>query len=89
VLTQKQSGAPIVCNDGVTIAKEMESGRRWRHHGGGMAAPAFLGLLRKALPDSVRMHVAAEVRKDLVDEPPVTLPTHVPEEAFQELTAAQ
>lgn len=54
-----------------------------------MAAPAFLGLLRKALPDSVRLHVAAEVGKDLVHEPPAMLQAHVPEEAFRELPAAQ
>jgi len=72
------------------IAEQLEQARR-----GGefdrlvvMAAPAFLGL-RKALPDSVRMHVVAEVGKDLVGEPPAVLPTHVPEEAFHQLLAAQ
>jgi protein required for attachment to host cells len=73
------------------IAEQLEQARRGDEFDRlvVMAAPAFLGLLRKALPDSVRMHVAAEVGKDLVDEPPATLPTHVPEEAFHELPAAQ
>lgn len=73
------------------IAEQLEQARR-----GGefdrlvvMAAPAFLGLLRKALPDSVRLHVAAEVGKDLVHQPPARLSTHVPEEAFHQLPAAQ
>lgn len=52
-----------------------------------MAAPAFLGLLRKALPDSV--HVAAEVGKDLLHEQPAMLPTHVPDAAFHELSPPQ
>jgi protein required for attachment to host cells len=71
------------------IAEQLEQARR-----GGefdrlvvMAAPAFLGLLRKALPAAVRLHVAAEVGKDLVNEPPESVQAHVPEEAFHELTA--
>ena len=73
------------------IAAQLEQARR-----GGefdrlvvMAAPAFLGLLRKALPNSLRSQVAAEVGKDLVHEPPATLRAHVPEEAFQQLRAAK
>jgi protein required for attachment to host cells len=54
-----------------------------------IAAPAFLGLLRKALPSSVRSRVAAEVAKDLVQEAPAALRTHVPPDVFQELLAAQ
>jgi protein required for attachment to host cells len=72
------------------IAEQLEQARR-----GGefdrlvvMAAPAFLGLLRKALPDSVREQVAAEVHKDLLHEPPASLKAHVPEDAFREFSAA-
>jgi protein required for attachment to host cells len=53
-----------------------------------MAAPGFLGLLRKAMPSGVRSQVTAEVGKDLVHEPPRTIRAHVPEEAFRELPAA-
>ncbi|HXZ60586.1 MAG TPA: host attachment protein [Steroidobacteraceae bacterium] len=54
-----------------------------------IAAPAFLGLLRKALPRPVRSRVAAEVAKDLVNEAPAALRTHVPPDVFQEMLAAQ
>jgi len=73
------------------IAEQLEQARR-----GGefdrvvvMAAPAFLGLLREALPNSVRLQVVAEVGKDLVHEPPAILQAHMPEEAFHELPVAQ
>lgn len=54
-----------------------------------MAAPAFLGLLRKAMPDSVRSHVAAEVGKDLVSEPVASVRAHIPPEVLRELPATQ
>ena len=54
-----------------------------------MAAPTFLGVLRKVLPDAVRLQVAAEVNKDLVSEPPASVRAHIPEEVLRELPAAQ
>lgn len=54
-----------------------------------MAAPSFLGLLRKVLPDSVRLQVAAEVGKDLVSEPVASVRAHIPPAVFTELPAAQ
>jgi len=53
-----------------------------------MAAPSFLGLLRQTLPQSVRKLVAAEVTKDLVNEPPAAMQAHLPPEAFHELSAS-
>jgi protein required for attachment to host cells len=53
-----------------------------------MAGPGFLGLLRKAIPEALRAQVAAEVRKDLVHEPPRALGTHIPPEVFHALPAA-
>jgi protein required for attachment to host cells len=68
------------------IAGELERG--WRSHEFDrlviMAPPAFLGLLRKALPQSLRTLVAAEVVKDLVHQPPEVLQAHLPGEAFRE-----
>lgn len=54
-----------------------------------MAAPAFLGLLRKVLPGSVRPHIAAEVGKDLVSEPPASVRAHIPPAVFSEPPAAR
>lgn len=73
------------------IAEQLEQARRGDEFDRlvVMAAPPFLGLLRKALPNSVRLQVAAEVDKDLVHEPPASLQTHIPEEAFHELPAVQ
>jgi protein required for attachment to host cells len=48
-----------------------------------MAAPGFLGLLRRALPASVGTIVAAEVGKDLVHETATAVAAHMPPEAFQ------
>jgi len=48
-----------------------------------MAGPAFLGLLRKALPASVSACVAAEVSKDLVHQSPDIVQAHLPEDAFR------
>lgn len=53
-----------------------------------MAAPAFLGLLRKALPPSVRATVAAEIRKDLVHESPEALQAHVSADVLRALLPA-
>lgn len=47
-----------------------------------MAAPSFLGLLRKSIPESLRSRVAAEVGKDLVHEPPDAIQAHIPAEVF-------
>lgn len=48
-----------------------------------MAPPAFLGLLRKALPENVRSSVVAEVDKNLVHQPPEALRSHLPDETFR------
>lgn len=42
-----------------------------------VAAPHFLGLLRKALPEALRRLVTEEVHKDLVHEPPEALQAHL------------
>jgi protein required for attachment to host cells len=47
-----------------------------------MAPPAFLGLLRKALPAALRETISAEIAKDLVHEPPSTVRAYVPAETF-------
>ncbi len=47
-----------------------------------MAPPAFLGMLRKALPAALHRAIAAEIAKDLVHEPPGTVRTYLPAEAF-------
>lgn len=47
-----------------------------------MAAPAFLGLLREVLPDSLRAVLAVEVDKNLVREVPSAVMGHVPVEVF-------
>lgn len=47
-----------------------------------MAPPAFLGMLREALPDSLRSVMAAEVAKDLVHQPPSSLRSHLPPGVF-------
>lgn len=47
-----------------------------------MAAPGFLGLLRQALPVSIRATVAAEVGKDLVHETAKAVEAHMPADAF-------
>ena len=52
-----------------------------------MAPPAFLGLLRKEIPDSVHSRVAPEVTKDLVHETADIVQAHVPAEVFHELPA--
>ena len=68
------------------IANELERG--WRSHEFDrlviMAPPAFLGLLRKALPESVRGRIAAEVVKDLVHQSPEVLQSHLPWKVFRE-----
>jgi protein required for attachment to host cells len=47
-----------------------------------MAGPAFLGLLRAALPDAVRAAVVAEVPKDLIHQPESVVRAHLPREAL-------
>lgn len=54
-----------------------------------MAAPAFLGLLRKAMASSVRACVTAEVNKDLVHEPAAALQAHVPPDALLQLPVSR
>ena len=48
-----------------------------------IVAPAFLGVLRKTLPDSLQSVVAAEVSKDLQDPTEDDLREHIPAQAFQ------
>ncbi|HVS78458.1 MAG TPA: host attachment protein [Steroidobacteraceae bacterium] len=48
-----------------------------------MAAPGFLGVLREALPASVKATVAAEVGKDLVHQDAAAVEAHLPADAFQ------
>jgi protein required for attachment to host cells len=53
-----------------------------------MAAPAFLGLLRAALPRAVKKAVVAEVHKDLVHQSDQVVKGHLPREAFGDLVAS-
>lgn len=48
-----------------------------------MAGPPFLGLLRKAWPDSVQASVAAEVGKDLVHQGEHAVREHMPPDLFR------
>jgi protein required for attachment to host cells len=48
-----------------------------------IAAPAFLGILRKALPESLQSIVTAEVAKDLHDPTDDEVREHLPAQAFQ------
>jgi protein required for attachment to host cells len=43
-----------------------------------MAAPAFLGMLRAALPKAVNAAIVAEVPKDLIHEPESAVLAHLP-----------
>lgn len=52
-----------------------------------MAEPRFLGLLRSAIPGSLRSQVAAEVGKDLVRAPASAVQMHIPEDVFRLLSA--
>ena len=47
-----------------------------------VAAPAFLGVLRKALAKSLRAVVAAEIAKDLIGHPKEAVRAHVPPKAL-------
>lgn len=48
-----------------------------------MAAPKFLGELRRALPDPLRALVKAEIHKDLVHQPVSVVREHLPSDAFK------
>jgi len=48
-----------------------------------IVAPAFLGELRKALPQSLHSVVAAEVAKDLQDASDDVVREHIPAQAYQ------
>jgi protein required for attachment to host cells len=67
------------------IGAELETARR----SGGfdrivlLAGPAFIGLLRSALPDGVRATLIAEVRKDLLGQEETIIQAYVPPEAFE------
>jgi protein required for attachment to host cells len=43
-----------------------------------MAGPAFLGLLRDALPKTLERVVAAQVNKDLVHQSEAAITAHLP-----------
>lgn len=43
-----------------------------------MSGPAFLGLLREVLPDSIKATLVAEVAKDLVHEGIDSIIAHLP-----------
>jgi protein required for attachment to host cells len=47
-----------------------------------MAGPSFLGLLRQALPASLRKLVVAEIHRDLVHQTEAEVRSHIPESAF-------
>lgn len=47
-----------------------------------MAGPAFLGMLRKAMPKPLRSMVVAEVHKDLLHEAEDAVRAHLPRDAF-------
>jgi protein required for attachment to host cells len=51
-----------------------------------IAGPAFLGLLRDALPEGLRSRVVAEVVKDLAHQDVDAVQAHVPREAFRHET---
>lgn len=53
-----------------------------------VAGPAFLGLLRAALPKAVVAAIAAEVPKDLMHEPESAIRAHLPLEALAHQTPA-
>ena len=67
------------------IATELEQARRNDRfdHLIVMAEPGFLGVLRQALPDSLKATVIAEVAKDLAQQPESAVRAHLPLEAFQ------
>jgi protein required for attachment to host cells len=64
------------------IARELSAGARAGDFDRLMlvAGPAFLGLLRAALPKHVKSAVVAEVAKDLVHLPKTALQAHLPAE---------
>lgn len=66
------------------IATQLEEAHRKKRFDGIvlMAGPAFLGLLRAALPAALRATVAAEIRKDLVHQTKGVVQAHLPDEAF-------
>jgi protein required for attachment to host cells len=47
-----------------------------------MASPAFLGLLRSELSNSLRSKIVAEIPKDIVRQTESAVQEHLPEEAF-------
>lgn len=66
------------------IVSELEEARRENRFDSIilMASPAFLGLLRDALPAALRATVAAEIHKDLVHQAASVVRAHLPKEAF-------
>lgn len=66
------------------IVEELEQSRRLNHFERMvlMAAPAFLGMLRAALPPSLHSIVVAEIPKDLVHQTDGAVQAHLPREAF-------
>jgi len=62
------------------ITAELEKARRRGDFEGliVMSGPAFLGLLREALPDSIRATLVAEVAKDLLHQGVDAITEHLP-----------
>jgi protein required for attachment to host cells len=73
------------------FARRISAALATAHRTGGIdrivliAAPAFLGLLRKTLPKSLRAVVAAEVAKDLANEAADGIRPHIPLRALRSL----
>lgn len=67
------------------IVTELEEAHREKRFDGIvlMAGPAFLGLLRAAMPAALRATVAAEIRKDLVHQTKGAVQAHLAEETFK------
>jgi len=66
------------------IAVNLSAARRVKQFDGLVliAAPAFLGALRKTLAKSLRAVVAAEIAKDLIGHPRETVRAHIPRKAL-------
>jgi protein required for attachment to host cells len=50
-----------------------------------LVAPAFLGILRKAIPKTMQSDIAAEVAKDLLNQTEKEMRAHIPRHALQTL----
>jgi len=66
------------------VAVHLSAARRAKQFDGLVlvAAPAFLGVLRKALTKTLRAEVAAEIAKDLIGHPKEAVRAHIPQQAL-------